>query len=100
MGLYQDPLYADERTTTNTGLHVNNSRRGDDFGAHYTLTDDETQKEKKIYKTVGDGMGGRRANDRQWGIGDESDPDVPKKSSVRSSVRGRARQAEGGAREF
>ncbi|KAI7636971.1 hypothetical protein KC343_g965, partial [Hortaea werneckii] len=55
--------------------------------------------EKKIYKTAGDGMGGRRDGARIWGIGDESDPEVD--ADVRSTARSRsgrpATQAQAGA---
>lgn len=58
--------------------------------------------EKKIYKTAGDGMGGRRDGARSWGIGDESDPEVD--ADVRSTARSRsgrtATQAQAGAADF
>lgn len=88
MGLYQDPLAEDERTSTRNRMNVNNNRRGDDFGPHYSMTDNspaggkqqskastrsdlaanwgfESPQEKKIYKTAGDGMG-NRAGPRAW----------------------------------
>ncbi|KAJ8612421.1 hypothetical protein MRB53_037462 [Persea americana] len=101
------------RPTTN----VDAARRGQDFGAHYTIVDkspagaptpkpkvaarqelqpswgfSEPTVEKKIYKTAGDGMGGRGA--RAWGIGDESDPEIQEKER-----RGRRAQAKAGADE-
>nr|POF12809.1 dihydrofolate reductase [Quercus suber] len=45
-------------------------------------------KERKIYKTAGDGMGGRNNSSRLWGIGDESDPEV--EANARSGARGRS----------
>lgn len=89
MGLYQDSTVDDERSSmaqehpqsANVSTNVNNSRRGDDFGAHYKLSDespagakppankrgtrteltsnwghDSPKSEKKIYKTAGDGV--------------------------------------------
>ena len=120
MGLYQDPLHLDERTTLKkTNPSVNNSRRGDDFSAHYEINDNSpagaakskaraaprsdldahwsyestTPKERKIYKTAGDGMGSRKGG-RAWGIGDESDPEV---EVEKPKTRGRAAQADTGA---
>lgn len=43
--------------------------------------------EQKIYKTAGDGMGGR-SGARSWGIGDDSDPDV----QAAKAGRGRGRR--------
>lgn len=107
------------RPTTN----VDNARRGQDFGAHYEISDrspaggDARQQhkansnaqrsnleahwdfgtpvqEKKIYKTAGDGMGGRGG--RSWGLGDESDPEVEK--DIRATARARrAQQSQTGA---
>lgn len=99
------------RPTTN----VDAARRGQDFAAHYSIADkspagaptpkpkvaarEELQPhwgftepvvEKKIYKTAGDGMGGRGA--RAWGIGDESDPEI-----VEKERRGRRGQTKAGA---
>jgi hypothetical protein len=138
MNLYHDSVSTDDSTpianaqsnTTNT----NNSRRGNDFGAHYSMTDSPTgadpsvrdpkrttrgdmeqhwafsepKSEQKIYKTAGDGMGGRkggtdwmigesdqkiyktagdgmggRSGNRSWGIGDDSDPEVQASKSGR-----------------
>ena len=150
MALYHDPVFDEEGTpvtnaqsnTTNT----NANRRGDDFGAHYSMTDSPsgdagaagpkgtsrsdmeqhwefsspkaTQKvyktagdgmggrkgqpdwmlpqeqEKKMYKTAGDGMGGR-AGRRDWGIGDDSDPEV--EADRAKATRGRRGQAAAGA---
>ena len=53
--------------------------------------------EKKIYKTAGDGMGGR-AGPRTWGIGSESDPE---EMEATANKRGRGRQhAQAGASNF
>lgn len=135
VGLYQDPLSTDERTSRTT-TNVDGNRRGDDFGAHYNMSDDSPGAkiphdqranradmaanwgfesplpERKIYKTAGDGMGGR-AGARAWGIGDgkqrsiwtehiisltkatESDPEVD--ADVRPSARSRRQQAQAGA---
>jgi len=96
MGLYQDPLHADERAQVNQ-TNVNNSRRDEDFGAHYSMTDAAPLGEKKIYKTAGDGMGGRKGSGRTWGFGDDSDPDVPD-ADVRPSARNRrGMQSQAGA---
>ncbi|KAK0256547.1 hypothetical protein B0A54_04612 [Friedmanniomyces endolithicus] len=96
MGLYQDPLHADERTAVRPVTNTNNSRRGNDFAPQHTVGEgtpsatekakDNTSKnmgsnmsaqtrgdldsnwdfgtpiqEKKVYKTAGNGMGGREA---------------------------------------
>lgn len=128
MGLYQDPLNEDDRTTLpkssrNNTTSTNNGRRGDDFGEHFSMTDTPSNqnenvapgggkgtqraamdqhwefgtpaKEKKIYKTAGDGMGSRKGG-RDWGIGDESDPEV-QEANRKSSARGRRAQAQAGA---
>ncbi len=58
----------------------------------------QPEEEKKMYKTAGDGMGGRNIGARSWGIGDESDPEVD--ADVRPSVRGRRTQAQAGASDF
>ena len=120
--LSQDLSQSEEPANKNTGLHVNNNRRGDDFGAHYSMTDDQpssnipstnkakratrsdmephwgfsepAEKEKRIYKTAGDGMGGR-SGAREWGIGDDSDPDV--QADIRRTTRSRRVQADAGA---
>ena len=127
MGLYQDLIGEEDsnaqstRASQNASTNVNNNRRGNDFGAHYSMTDspapnDENSapnkranrsdmdqhwghetppKEKQMYKTAGDGMGGR-AGARLWGIGDDSDPEV--QANVRPSARSRrAVQAPTGA---
>ncbi|CAK4032574.1 Hypothetical predicted protein [Lecanosticta acicola] len=93
MGLYQDPIMEDERASTRNPVKANNGRRGDDFGAHYSMTDNSPAGGKKIYKTAGDGMGSR-AGGRAWGIGDDSDPEVD--ADVRPSARSR-QQAQAGA---
>ena len=70
LGLYGDPLHEDDRVKKAPQKpNVNNARRGDDFEAHYSLTDNSPAGEKKIYKTAGDGMGSRSGG-RAWGIGD------------------------------
>lgn len=51
--------------------------------------------EKKVYKTAGDGMGGRGGVGRTWGFGDESDPEDM--ADYRPSARSRRAQAGGGA---
>ncbi|EMC93427.1 hypothetical protein BAUCODRAFT_26718 [Baudoinia panamericana UAMH 10762] len=126
MGLYQDPLYADDRTALK-----GNSRAAYDFGPQYSIADsspvgqqatkasgkargdmdshwshESPVKEKQIYKTAGDGMGGRKAMTRSWGFGDESDPEVDN-ANVRPSTRskgGRQRDmqyhTEAGAGQF
>lgn len=89
--LYHDPVsenFEDEpikKPFRDTATHVDNTRRGKDFGAHYTMTDIQLQTEKdrptsrgtrsdmdqhwsfdtppaerQIYKTSGDGMGSRK----------------------------------------
>ena len=90
MNLYDDPTanYEDEPVKKQTGNNVtntDNTRRGDDFGAHYSIADSPAQNEnvapnkrstrsdmdqhwqfsepkveQKIYKTAGDGMGSRK----------------------------------------
>ena len=148
--LYTDPVNGEETTQrpSSKGTGVNNNRRGDDFGAHYSMTDSPAQneniapnkhatrsdmeqhwafsepsKDKKIYKTAGDGMGGRKSGgpdwmapaegkkiyktagdgmggrrtaggNRSWAIGDESDEDL---ADIKPSFRGRRAQAEAGA---
>lgn len=72
-------------------VKANTSRRGDDFGAHYSMTDspaqsenvppnkrgtrsdmaqnwqmEDPQTEKRGYKTAGDGMGGRKGGAPAW----------------------------------
>lgn len=54
LGLYVDPLHADERVPTNKKPNVNNARRGDEFGAHYAIQDESPAGDKKIYKTAGE----------------------------------------------
>lgn len=94
MGLYQDPLQADDRTA----ISKSSISRGNDFGAHYSMSDaspadgwkakneaksntargdmeanwgfETPVKEKSIYKTAGNGMGGRRDAAPIWGIGE------------------------------
>ncbi|TKA77170.1 hypothetical protein B0A55_04464 [Friedmanniomyces simplex] len=39
MGLYQDPLHADERTAVRPVTETNKMRRGDDFAPHHTMGD-------------------------------------------------------------
>lgn len=57
-------------------------------------------KDKKIYKTAGDGMGGRKvAGGRGWGIGDDSDIEDDS-ANVPSRARGRPQQAQAGAAGF
>ncbi|KAF2209333.1 hypothetical protein CERZMDRAFT_107179 [Cercospora zeae-maydis SCOH1-5] len=91
LGLYGDPLHADDRVQKPAQKpNVNNSRRGDDFQAHYSFAD-ESPAPKKIYKTAGDGMGSRSGG-RAWGIGDESDPEVD--ADVRPSARSRGQRAQ------
>lgn len=131
MDLYKDSTRVENQSSSSNAdiVKANNSRRGDDFGAHYSMTDvqaqDENAKpnkratrsdmaqhwqmedptpEKRIYKTAGDGMGGRKGGNpawmapeqdkkiyktagdgmggrampgggRSWGIGDDSDPE-------------------------
>ena len=124
MGLYQDPLQDDERTAngakSTTTTAVNNTRRGDDFSAHYAMADDSPAgakvaqnkraarsdlnanwgfgspiQEKKIYKTAGDGMGSRKGG-RTWSFGDEqTEADAEVRSTARSRV-----QAQAGADEL
>ncbi|KAF2159147.1 hypothetical protein M409DRAFT_71267 [Zasmidium cellare ATCC 36951] len=124
MGLYQDPLQDDERTANGTKssatTSTNNTRRGDDFSAHYAMADDSPAgakvaqnkhaaradlnanwgfgspiQEKKIYKTAGDGMGSRKGG-RTWSFGDE---EKEADAAVRSTARSRA-QAQAGADEL
>jgi hypothetical protein len=108
MGLYQDPTMEDERTAfgplrsaeKTVSTNTNNSRRGDDFGPHYSMADNspagskgaqppnkrgtrtdlssnwgfdgKVETPKKIYKTAGDGMGSRK-------VVDEEPVEAPKK---------------------
>lgn len=88
--LYHDPVsenFEDEpiKKPTDTATTVDNARRGNDFGAHYSMADaedpslngrpgsrgqrsdmeqhwsfDTPPAERKIYKTAGDGMGNRK----------------------------------------
>lgn len=59
LGLYGDPLHADDRVQKPAQKpNVNNSRRGDDFQAHYSFADESPAPAKKIYKTAGDGKSG------------------------------------------
>ncbi|KAM3415332.1 hypothetical protein BST61_g8861 [Cercospora zeina] len=91
LGLYGDPLHADDRVKKAAQKpNVNNARRGDDFEAHYSFAD-ESPAPKKIYKTAGDGMGSRSGG-RAWGIGDESDPEVD--ADVRPTARSRGQRAQ------
>ncbi|KAF2716576.1 hypothetical protein K431DRAFT_350216 [Polychaeton citri CBS 116435] len=126
MGIYSNPLQDEDttpkpssRNTTSTDAN----RRREDFASQYSATDGaplETKQaaqhkkqgsktalqpnwgfgspvqEKKIYKTAGDGMGGR-SGARSWGIGDDSDPEV--NTDIRPSARSR-KQAEAGADDF
>lgn len=119
MGLYEDPLEGEE--PAGNGVRTNNNRRGDDFGAHYSMTDNSPAnakaaqnkraarsdlnanwgfespvQEKKIYKTAGDGMGSRKGG-RSWSFGDEEQEADAK---VRSSARSRQAQAQSGADEL
>ncbi|KAK3675455.1 hypothetical protein LTR78_004538 [Recurvomyces mirabilis] len=122
MGLYQDPLQDDSRTAIGKNSHS----RANAFEPHYSMADsspadghktqhnataksnaarndmdanwsfDTPVKEKAIYKTAGNGMGGRRDEDRGWGIGDESDPEV--NGTVGDKMRARrGKQARAGA---
>ena len=87
--IYDDPTEEDnqmKKSARNTGFKSDNSRRGDDFGAHYSMADTQDQnaapnkgssradmqeqwnfgtpaEEKKIYRTAGDGMGSRKGAD-------------------------------------
>ncbi|KAK5174311.1 uncharacterized protein LTR77_001391 [Saxophila tyrrhenica] len=149
MMLYDDPVFGED-TTSQKGSRSNttstdNSRRGNDFSAHYQMTDTQSPAQKenaapsdsmeqhwafsdskqekkiyktagdgmggrsgghdwmtgegdqKIYKTAGDGMGGRATTGRSWGIGDESD--VEEDTDKRYRGRGRGPQAQAGARQ-
>ncbi|KAI5371063.1 Putative NTF2-like domain superfamily protein [Septoria linicola] len=92
LGLYGDPLHADDRVQKAVSKPtIDNARRGNDFEAHYSLTDESPAGPKKIYKTAGDGMGSRSGG-RAWGIGDESDPEVD--ADVRPSARSRGQRAQ------
>lgn len=126
MGLYRDPLAADDgftqsqKSTSGTTTNVDNSRRGNDFDKHYQMADaaqyenvapktgtsrsdmdqhwafGTPKTDQKIYKTAGDGMGGK-AGARSWGIGSESDPeeaDVPRRG------RGGRHETQAGAPRF
>ncbi|QIW97538.1 hypothetical protein AMS68_003056 [Peltaster fructicola] len=98
---------------------VDNTRRGQDFAAHYEIADESPagapkQKhnlapraelqphwgfgtpspDKKIYKTAGDGMGGR-SGARTWGIGQEWAPE--NESEIRASARSRRAQPQADA---
>ena len=151
MELYKDTTIVENQSKGPSSdiVKANTGRRGDDFGAHYSMSDSPGQNEnappskrstrsdleqnwqfedaptekrmyktagdgmggrkggapswmvpeveKKIYKTAGDGMGGRATagGGRSWGIGDESDPEVD--ADVRSSARSRRAQAQAGA---
>ncbi|CAK1354817.1 unnamed protein product [Cercospora beticola] len=124
LGLYGDPLHADDRVQKPAQKpNVNNSRREDDFEAHYSFADESPAPVKKIYKTAGDGMGSRsdgnfadgstasgkkiyktagdgmgsRSGGRSWGIGDESDPEVDAEVRPTARSRGQRSQARSGA---
>jgi hypothetical protein len=104
MNLYNDPVFDGEseaapKPSGGNVTNTNNSRRSDDFGAHYSMTDSpgaqqnenmppskrsstrgdmdqhwtfsEPQEEKKIYKTAGDGMGGQKGG-YNWMTGENN----------------------------
>jgi hypothetical protein len=152
MELYKDSTRVENQASGGNPdiVKANTGRRGNDFGAHYSMADTppqnenlppskrstrsdmaqhwqfedapvekrmyktagdgmggrkggnpiwmEPEQDKKIYKTAGDGMGGRNVGGRSWGIGDESDPEVD--ADVRSSARSRRTQAQAGASDF
>jgi hypothetical protein len=152
MELYKDSTLVENQASGGNPdiVKANTGRRGNDFGAHYSMADTppqnenlppskrstrsdmaqhwkfedapvekrmyktagdgmggrkggnpiwmEPEQDKKIYKTAGDGMGGRNVGGRSWGIGDESDPEVD--ADVRSSARSRRTQAQAGASDF
>lgn len=117
-GFTQSQKLSARGTTTN----VDSGRRGNDFDKHYQMTDtlqDENvapkkgttrsdldqhwafgtpETQKKIYKTAGDGMGGR-SGPRAWGIGDDSDPEVDANPPPSRGRTGRP-QAQAGAADF
>lgn len=104
-GLYKTLATDDEGVKQSSSItnNVNNTRRGEDFGAHYSMTDRQVsspdakkhsarpdttdhwefgtpQKEEKIYKTAGDGMG-RRKGAETFSIFGEPDAE-PEKSGT------------------
>ncbi|KAK5117623.1 hypothetical protein LTR62_005046 [Meristemomyces frigidus] len=101
MGLYQDPLNEDD---SRTAINKSSNSRTNNFEPHYSMADASpadgfkarneaksnagrndmesswdfgtpVKENRAIYKTAGNGMGGRRDEGRLWGIGDESDPE-------------------------
>ncbi|GAB7365925.1 hypothetical protein MBLNU230_g7253t1 [Neophaeotheca triangularis] len=88
---------------TNTNHNNNSTRHNEELGAHYSLTDAQAtpaavkpnqSKYQNVYKTAGDGMGGRKGTGRTWGFGDDSEPE---EEIVRPTARSRRAQAEAGA---
>lgn len=97
--LYQDPVsdvVEGQKASNNASTSTNNNRRGNDFGAHYSMTDSQQNEnvrppsnrgtrddmksswayetppaEKKGYKTAGDGMGGRKGSAPSWAVPEE-----------------------------
>lgn len=96
MGLYRDPLAADDGFTKENVEPRKGAPRGD-MDQHWAFG--TPQMDKKIYKTAGDGMGGR-SGARSWGLGDDSDPEINGEAANRRRGRGGRRQAEAGAADF
>ncbi|KAK5131917.1 hypothetical protein LTR08_000505 [Meristemomyces frigidus] len=100
LDLYQDTVHDNARAEHHRQPNINHSRRGDDIGAPYDMMTEasgedrqvgqgrtskartlnesswdfgEQGPERSVYKTAGDGMGGRKGQGhRGWGIGSES----------------------------
>ena len=66
--------------TRQTGRNAHSKSRTDNDQPHWRM-DETPEKPKKIYKTAGDGMGGRKTAGREWGIGDFDQPGEPVKQT-------------------
>lgn len=74
-----EPL-ANITSTTN----IDNSRRREDSEPHWSMS--TPVPEKKIYKTAGNGMGGRKENSLHWSLG--GDNDEPEQKIYKTSGNG------------
>ncbi|KAK5722945.1 hypothetical protein LTR17_014158 [Elasticomyces elasticus] len=107
MGLYQDPLHADERTAVRPQTATNRAHRNDNF-INNTIGDDKAPMsaldkamdhtgknlgtnttEKKIYKTAGNGMGGRNGTSLLWEDEADSSPKRKREETTSSVSDGR-----------
>lgn len=96
MALYRNDLFVTEQEQDPNTSNATKSRA--DTDSHWSHGTPELQN-RKLYKTAGDGMGGRATatGGRSWGFGDESDPEVD--ADVRPSARTRRAQVEAGAQQ-